>query len=132
MDAFAGLIKNRHRLDDPSAALSYVRMSVINGARNRWRRRPQEASAALRFWSRERTVADPADDEVADRDRVARALDRLPRRQREVVVLRYYADLPEAEIAALLAVTAGTVKSQLFKARARLADELGAAPEGIR
>jgi len=48
----------------------------------------------------------------------------LPTRQRACVVLRYYLDLPEAEIADTLGCTPGTVKSQLAKARAHLADRL--------
>ena len=59
---------------------------------------------------------------------VSDAVRRLPHRQRAAVVLRYYEDLPEAEIAAALGCSVGTVKSQLAKARAALARVLG--PEG--
>jgi RNA polymerase sigma-70 factor (sigma-E family) len=57
---------------------------------------------------------------VDDRDEVWRALMRLPRQQRAVVVLRYFEDLPEAEIAAALGISAGTVKSYTSRAMAAL------------
>jgi RNA polymerase sigma factor (sigma-70 family) len=57
---------------------------------------------------------------VDDRDALWRALQALPRRQRAVVVLRYYEDLSEAETAAALGISRGTVKSQASKALAAL------------
>jgi DNA-directed RNA polymerase specialized sigma24 family protein len=57
---------------------------------------------------------------VDDRDALWRALGALPRRQRAVVVLRYYEDLSEAETASALGVSVGTVKSQAAKALATL------------
>jgi RNA polymerase sigma factor (sigma-70 family) len=56
---------------------------------------------------------------------VERALATLPRRQREVVVLRYYLQLDTRDVAAALEINEGTVKSTLFRARAALADALG-------
>jgi RNA polymerase sigma factor (sigma-70 family) len=49
-----------------------------------------------------------------------RALDALPRRQRDVVVLRYLADLPEADVAEIIGCSLGTVKSNASRARAAL------------
>ncbi len=62
-----------------------------------------------------------------DRDAVWRALQELPPRQRAVVVLRYYEDLTEAEIAAVMGTSAGTVKSQAARALRRLGDVLAPA-----
>jgi RNA polymerase sigma factor (sigma-70 family) len=53
------------------------------------------------------------------------ALRRLPARQREAIVLRYYLDLPEAEVARLLKVPPGTVKSWTHRGLSRLRDRLG-------
>jgi RNA polymerase sigma-70 factor (sigma-E family) len=63
---------------------------------------------------------DDATGAVDDRDRVWQALLRLPRRQRAVVVLRYFDDLSESETAHALGITVGTVKSQASKALASL------------
>jgi RNA polymerase sigma-70 factor, ECF subfamily len=66
---------------------------------------------------------------VDDRLDVRRALTALPRRQREVAVLRYILDLTTSEIAEAMATSEGTVKSQLSKARAHLAEALALDPE---
>jgi RNA polymerase sigma factor (sigma-70 family) len=66
-------------------------------------------------------------DQLADPD-LWRAVAALPRRQREVVVLRYVADWPEREVADALGISPGTVGRTLHDARARLARTLGGAP----
>ena len=73
---------------------------------------------------RPKLVATPPVQPSADRIDVARALADLPRRQREVAVLRYLLDLSTEEIATQMRTSEGTVKSQLFKARAHLAEAL--------
>lgn len=60
---------------------------------------------------------------VADGATLRAALDRLPRRMRAVVVLRYWEDLPEAEVADLLGCSVGTVKSQASRALAKLRED---------
>jgi RNA polymerase sigma-70 factor (sigma-E family) len=72
-------------------------------------------------------LADPVTDQVDERHRVWAAIQRLPARQKLVVVLRYYEDLSEMETAAVLGCAPGTVKSQLFKAMAHLRAALGTA-----
>jgi RNA polymerase sigma factor (sigma-70 family) len=79
------------------------------------------------FLSRERGEAararmEPVD--VGQRDELWRALQRLPERQRAAVVLRYFEDLPEAQVAARLGVRPGTAKALLHQARRRLQIEL--------
>lgn len=95
----------------------YVRRIVVNaflsGRRRRWRAEvPVETLP-------EPTGVDPLAGH-GDRDVLWRALGRLPAKQRAVLVLRYFEDLSEEQIAATLGVRAGTVKSQASKALARL------------
>ena len=78
---------------------------------------------------RRRSTARPEltliDAHLADRLDLATALRRLPRRQRQVVVLRYLADWSEADVAAALGCTAGTVKVHAFRGLATLREHLG-------
>jgi RNA polymerase sigma-70 factor (sigma-E family) len=114
-----------HRIDDPRA---FVRKVMVNSY----------ASWYRRHGGREWLTATPpgharGDDPaqlVDDRDVVWRALRVLPARQRAVVVLRYYEDLSEAQIAAVMGTSTGTVKSQAARALKRLADVLGPAEAG--
>jgi RNA polymerase sigma-70 factor (ECF subfamily) len=72
----------------------------------------------------ERTVPGTSPDRVA----LVQALRRLPRRTREAIVLHHIADLPVDEVAAVLGVSAGTVKSRLSRGRAALARHLADEP----
>ena len=90
----------------------------MNLSRSRLRRLRVERLA------RPRLVAAPPVQPSGDRIDVARALADLPRRQREVAVLRYLVDLSTEEIAKQMHTSEGTVKSQLSKARAHLAETL--------
>lgn len=108
------------------AAPAYLRSAVLNGARSHLRRRKVSDRHDAR-----RTVAPAvATPEAAalgrdDHDRLVAALRRLPARQREAVALRYYLDLSEADIAATMGVSAGSVKSHLHRGLASLARHLG-------
>ncbi|ADB35277.1 RNA polymerase, sigma-24 subunit, ECF subfamily [Kribbella flavida DSM 17836] len=94
----------------------YVRKVLVNTYATWWRRR----------WNGEQPTEDlpesvgPDGAGTAERTDLWRALQQLPRRQRAVVVLRYYEDLSEAETARILGCTIGTVKSQTSKAFAKL------------
>ncbi len=102
------------RMEDPDA---YVRRVLVNQARQRWRlRRTHEVpTGALP----EAVSADGADNR-ADRQALVQALQRLPRRQRAVVVLRFFEQLSVAETALALECSEGTVKSQTSRALAAL------------
>ena len=113
----------------PESPLPYVRAAVLNGCRSVQRRRVIARRVAIihRAAQHHETLA-PAESEVIlseDRRQVLAALARLPRRRREVLVLRYYLGLSEAEIAALLGISPGTVKSTAARALAALARDLG-------
>jgi RNA polymerase sigma-70 factor (sigma-E family) len=94
----------------------YVRRAIATTYATWWRRK----------WRAERPTGSLPDrpaapgSAVEDRDALWRALGALPRRQRAVVVLRYYEDLSEAETATALGISVGTVKSQAAKALATL------------
>jgi RNA polymerase sigma-70 factor (sigma-E family) len=99
------------RLDDDPEA--YVRRAVVTTYASWWRRRWNGETPSEEL--PECAGHDPTS-RVDDRDEVWRALGRLPRRQRAVVVLRYFEDLTEAQVAEALGVSVGTVKSQTSKA----------------
>ena len=109
------------RIDDPQA---FVRKVMVNSY----------ASWYRRHGSRETVTANPAENviiedearRIDDRDAVWRALLTLPPRQRAVIVLRYYEDLSELEISAVMGTSPGTVKSQSARAIRRLAAVLAA------
>jgi RNA polymerase sigma factor (sigma-70 family) len=119
------------RAQTVEAPLPYVRAAVLNGCRSVLRRRGIARRAGLthRAWIGDGTTTlASAESEVIlseDRRQVLGALARLPRRRREVLVLRYYLGLSEAEIAAVLGISAGTVKSTAARALAALARDLG-------
>jgi RNA polymerase sigma-70 factor (sigma-E family) len=112
-EAFARAWRSWGNIRDQQAAPAYLRTIVVNLARRSLRRRLQERRA----WPDAGDVqaADPA--ESID---LLRALARLPARKRACVVLRFYMDLSEADTAAALGVSVGTVKSQTAKALRRL------------
>ena len=97
---------------------AYVRRIMVNTYATWWRRkwRGEEPTEQLP----ERTAGDGGAGALDDRTDLWRAIGRLPRRQRAVVVLRFYEDLSEADTAALLGCSVGTVKSQLSRALAKL------------
>lgn len=99
------------RVDDPSA---YARRTLINASTNRWRRRGRRPERPLDE-APEPLVADRTE-EHGHRDELVRAVATLPARQRAVVVLRFLADLSEAETASALGCSTGTVKSQTARA----------------
>lgn len=123
-DAFVALLRRHGRqltgVEDPEA---YLRTSVVNAARSVLRRR-----RTVRAYIPERQPHSPPPDDhvllVEHHREVLDALKRLPRRQREVLVLRYWANLSEAQIAENLGVTRGTVKSTASRALDTLAKHL--------
>lgn len=126
-DAFCGLYRRWAHLSDHDKAMSYVRSSVLNGCRsvlrkNRPELTPEPSSRA------ERSSQSPGDTAVIDEDErvtMMAALRKLPHRQREVMVLRFYLDLTDQEIAAEMGIGASTVRSAAHRALAALGAMLG-------
>ncbi len=115
------------RSEDP---MVYVRKALVNQQRDWWRRRqrrPEWPAATVP------DVAGPEDHAAghAQRDVMRAALAQLTRRERHVVVLRYYADLADPEIAAEVGIAVGTVKSTSARALRKLRAALGAAGGGM-
>ncbi|WP_341924488.1 SigE family RNA polymerase sigma factor [Nocardioides psychrotolerans] len=114
-DAFAAMAARRGTLDDRGAALAYLRISVVNGSRSALRRR---RTARAYVPPHEAPPDGPESHAVlAEEHReVYEALEHLAPRQREVVVLRYWSHLSEAEIAQALGISQGSVKSTASRA----------------
>lgn len=102
--------------DDPER---YTRRILVNAANDRWRRLGRRREQPLAAAGRGTAVPDRAA-AVADRDILLRALAILPQRQRTVLVLRYFDDLEDVEIAAALGCSPGTVRSHVSRGLARL------------
>lgn len=111
----------------------YLRRAVANEANSKLRRRYLERRHAQERSGDDRGVV-RVDDHAADRDQVWQAIQRLPDRQRAAVVLRYYEDLPEREVAETLGISVGTVKSQVSRGLNRMRELLdaGSVPGGDR
>ncbi len=119
-DAFLGLYRRWQTLHDADKALGYLRSSVLNGCRSVHRVRFRRQGIALD----PPPDADSAEAEAmlgeAHREVLA-GLRRLPARQREAVVLRYYLDMTEEQAAQAMSVSRGTVKSATSRGIAALA-----------
>lgn len=126
-DAFLALHRKANELRDPEAGLAYLRTSVLNMSRSVIRRR-QVARKHLKVAEPEATPSADHDVLLRDEHRVTLAAVRaLPRRQREVLILRYWSGLSEREIAQTLGISAGSVKSAASRGIATLHKMLGAA-----
>ena len=107
----------------------YVRKVLINASIDRRRALKRRGEHQLEAGDFEPAVDDRTG-EIANRDLLARSLARIPPRQRAVLVLRYWCDMSEAEIAATLGCTPGTVKSQAARGLARLRELAGVPAAG--
>jgi RNA polymerase sigma-70 factor (sigma-E family) len=116
-DAFVGLARHRRRVLDPAA---YLRRSVVNLSNNAHRRAGRERRHL-------QSAPEPLVVVPPDVDETWLLVQRLPHRQRSVLVLRYYLDLSEAETARVLGCRPGTVKSSTARAlrtlRAKLKEQ---------
>jgi RNA polymerase sigma factor (sigma-70 family) len=131
-DAFLGLYRRWDRLPEMTAPLAYLRVSVMNGCRTALRRRSRqglwpgglggdldEAASARADGPAGLVKSAEASVLLSEEQRlIAAALWKLPRRQREAVVLRYYLELSVEETAQVMRVSPGTVKSATHRALA--------------
>jgi RNA polymerase sigma-70 factor (sigma-E family) len=108
------------RINDLAAVDTYVRRAMVNTHISGWRKRRVDEYPTDEI--PDQPSADPSEERDL-RDVVQRALDRLPRQMRAAVMLRYYDDMTEPEVAAALGVTVGTVKSTVARAVAKLRED---------
>jgi RNA polymerase sigma-70 factor (sigma-E family) len=119
-DAFAAFLARRSKLDDPDRAIAYLRTSVVNGARDKLRRRRTARAYTPPHEIPRDTTTESA--LLAEEHReVLAAVSQLAPRQREVLVLRYWSGCSEAEIAETLGISRGAVKSTASRALDALA-----------
>ncbi|HEY3953581.1 MAG TPA: sigma-70 family RNA polymerase sigma factor [Streptosporangiaceae bacterium] len=126
-DVFTRLCAGHRKLAQDSA-VAYVRTAVVNGCRSVHRRRALARRVALTRtapWPDTQESAEHTAILAEDRRRVLAGLAALPRRRREVLVLRYYLDLPVREVAATLGISEGSVKSAAARGLAALGRQLG-------
>ena len=118
-DAFEQLYRRWGSLRDTGAAVGYLERSVVNGSRSRVRRLFTERSFVYPE-AGTTASAESAGVDSRQRDDLVAAVRELPRRQREVIVLRYFLDLSEDQIAQWLGVSPGSVKQHAHRATASL------------
>lgn len=119
-DAFLALHRNQHRIRDPQAALRYLHRSVLNGGRDALRKR-RTVRKHLRVAEPEHAESADAPVLLADEHReMLAAVRTLPARDQQVLLLRYWSDMSEADIAGTLGVSRGTVKSTASRALDKL------------
>jgi RNA polymerase sigma-70 factor (sigma-E family) len=109
-EAFIRVHSARNRVRDPNKTLAYLRQTVVNLSRSALRRR----ILGLRLLSKpmpDMASAEEGAYEQLERDQLIKALRGLQRRQREVLVLRYFADMTEAQTAESLGISVGSVKA---------------------
>jgi len=123
-EAFIKLAANAHRIKDSDRAAAYLRSIVMNLARDHNRRGLVSLRHQLPSVPEERS----AEEQAAEREdvtEVIQALRRLPVRQRDCVVLRYYLDLSVPEIGATLGLSPNSVKTHLQRGLRKLSTDLG-------
>jgi RNA polymerase sigma-70 factor (sigma-E family) len=127
-DVFTGIQARHDGVPRPDAAMPYLRAAVINRCRSAQRRQSVARRLGLQSGGETGLTEVSAETDVIraeERREVLAALTALPPRRREVLVLRYYLGLSEAEIAMTLGISQGTVKSTAARGIAALAKALG-------
>jgi RNA polymerase sigma-70 factor (sigma-E family) len=118
-EAFCGLYRRWSRLSDQANAVCYVRSSVLNGCRSVLRRNSVRAARPPGYQPPE-ISAESAVLTGEERREVIQALRRLPRRQREALVLRFYLDLSAQETAATMGISPSSARSAITRGLASL------------
>ncbi|MCL8013872.1 MULTISPECIES: SigE family RNA polymerase sigma factor [Streptomyces] len=109
-EAFIRVHSARKRVRDPEKTLAYLRQTVVNLSRSALRRRILGLKLLSKPMPDMASAEEGAYDQL-ERDSLIRAMKGLQRRQREVLVLRYFADMTEAQVAETLGISLGSVKA---------------------
>jgi RNA polymerase sigma-70 factor (sigma-E family) len=129
-EAFCGLYRHWDRLEDADGAMYYVRASVLNGCRSVLRHREVRRKGLAEVRRRGLAEQPPTVSAEAvvlggeEHEEVIRVLGRLPHRQREVVMLRFYCDLSDEQIARVMGIRPSTVRSTSHRALEALRRDL--------
>jgi RNA polymerase sigma-70 factor (ECF subfamily) len=128
-DVFERALRARARFDPRRGSeTTWLYAIAVNRLRDHQRRATVERAAMDRVTLQQRLAVDPADDDVADRDRVMRGLETLTPQDREIVALRFGADLTAPQIARVTGQPLSTVEGRLYRALRRLRDTMDAEP----
>lgn len=122
-DTLASAYASWRRIETTDSPEAYVRRMLVNRHVSWWRRHRGRVESRAEL---PETASPDHTDASALRDAVRRALGTLPPRQRAAVILRYYADYPDVEIAEALGCAEATVRSQISRALASLREATGA------
>jgi len=132
-EAFIGVHRRWDSLRSTDNAAAYLRRAVVNGARSGLRHRGVEERHLARekgdpsaYGRRTEASAEERALDAEATSSMVLALGTLPQRQREVLTMRYYLDLSEAEIADALGISPGSVKAHAHRGLAALRDRMGA------
>jgi len=124
-DAFVLLAGRLVHLRDPGAFHAYLRKTVVNLSNSHFRRKRVERAYLQRTQATFPTLElQRADGSTEDREELWRALERLSKRQRAAIVLRFYEDLSERQVADILQCRPGTVKSLVSRGLETLRNEV--------
>lgn len=124
-EAFARALARFGKLRRPNSLRGYLYRTVVNLAGKQFRRRRTERAFLAQAGSDSPAAPSPSEPDVELRDQLWSALRQLPHRQRAALVLRFYEDLSERDIARLLGCRAGTVKSLIHRGLQSMRDEIG-------
>jgi len=122
-EAFARVIARLGHVRTGQAFDAYLRTTIVNITKNGWRRHSNE-HAKVFVRAAMQDMAPSADVSVVDRLTMFQAIQALPIRQRTAIVLRFYEDLPEGEIAAIMRCRPGTARSLISRGMTALRSQL--------
>jgi RNA polymerase sigma-70 factor (sigma-E family) len=128
-DAFVKLAGRLVHLRDPEAFDAYLRATIVNLSRSYFRRKRVERQYLERARRTDGSETYSPGRSVEDQDELWHAMRRLTQRQRAAIVLRFYEDLPEVEVAEILQCAPGTVKSLVSRGLEKLRNEIGGEDE---